>query len=197
MKSSNLRAGVALACMLALSACGGSDGRYMLAGSISGVTKPGLVLTNNGGSDYAVPVPAQGTGYGGFRFPDLLLDSDDTYNVEVKSVPPNVEKCEVFNGRGRVAFDINTVSVVCTIKKHELKGTIGNLKGSGLVLINGADRQEIAAGATAFTMAKVSEDAPYGVSILQQPAGQNCTVANGTGIMGSADVTNVAVTCTP
>jgi hypothetical protein len=197
MKSSNLRAAVALACTLALSACGGSDGRFILGGSMSGITKTGLVLTNNGGSDYAVPVPSQGTGVGTFIFPDLLLDSDDTYNVEVKSKPANVETCQVFNGRGRVAFDVTTVSVVCTIKKHELKGTISNLKGSGLVIINGSDKQEIAAGTTSFTMTKVSEDAPYGVSILTQPAGQTCTVANGTGIMGSADVTNVAVTCTP
>lgn len=196
MKSFSLRAGAALACTLALSACGGSDGQYVLGGSISGVTKTGLVLTNNGGSDYAVPVPASSTGVGTFYFPNLL-SSDDTYNVEVKSKPANVNECKVFNGRGRVAFDVTTVSIVCDIKKHELKGTISNLTGSGLEIINGSDRQVIAAGATSFAMVQVSEDAVYGVTILKQPAGQTCTIANGTGTMGSADVTNVAVTCAP
>jgi hypothetical protein len=196
MKSFSLRAGAALACTLALSACGGSDGQYYVGGSISGVTRTGLVLTNNGGSDFAVPVPASGTGVGRFNFPNLF-SSDDTYNVEVKSVPSNVKECKVFNGRGRIAFDVGTISVVCEIKKHELKGTISNLTGSGLEIINGEDRHVIAAGATSFTMAQVSEDAVYGITILKQPAGQTCTIANGTGTMGSADVTNVAVTCAP
>jgi hypothetical protein len=43
----------------------------------------------------------------------------------------------------------------------------------------------------------VAQDAPYGVSILANPAGQSCTVANGVGTMGPADVNNVTVTCAP
>lgn len=195
MKSSYLRAGAALACTLALSACGGGDGELVLGGSVFGVTKTGLVLTNNGGSDYAVPVPANGTGQSTFAFPNLV-STDDQYNVEVKARPDNTESCEVRQGRGRAAFHINTVQVVCTIKTHELKGTITGLKGE-LILVNGADRQTLGAGATSFTMAKVSEDAAYGVAVLQQPANQTCTVANGSGTMGANDVTNVVVTCAP
>ena len=192
MKSSYLRAGAALACALALSACGGSDGELGLGGSFSGVTKPGLVLQNNGGSDLAIPPTATGTGR--FFFTELM-ETDSDYNVTVKSIPTNAEKCETFNNTGRVAFTISNVGIVCTIKTHALTGTVSGLTGNNLVLVNGADRIPVAAGATTFAMSRVNEDAPYGVAVLIQPDNQTCTVANGSGVMGANDVANVAVTC--
>jgi len=192
MKSSYLRAGAALACALALSACGGGDGDMLLGGSYYGVTKPGLVLTNNGGSDLVIPPTANGTGT--FFFTDLV-ETDSGYNVQIKSTPSNAERCEAARNTGRVAFDINTIQIVCQIRTHELKGTVSGLSGSGLVLVNGSDRVEVPAGATSFSMARVSEDANYGVVILTQPANQTCTVANGIGTMGANDVNNVAISC--
>lgn len=193
MKSSYLRAGAALACALVLSACGGGDGDLVVGGQFSGVTKAGLVLQNNGGSDLVIAPTASGTGQ--FYFPDLV-ETDTSYNVTVKpgSIPSNVEKCEAFQNTGKVAFNITTIGIFCTIKTHELKGTVSGLTGT-LVLVNGSDRVTVAPGATGFTMAKVNEDAPYGVAILTQPANQTCTVANASGIVGATDITNVAVTC--
>ena len=191
MKSSYLRAGAALACALVLSACGGGDGDLVVGGSFVGVTKPGLVLQNNGGSDLAIPPTANGSGQ--FYFPDLV-ETDDSYNVTVKSIPSNAQECKAVQNTGKVAFNINTVGIICTIKTHELKGTVSGLTGN-LVLVNGSDRVTVAPGATTFTMAKVNEDAPYGVAVLTQPDNQTCTVANGSGTVGANDITNVAVTC--
>lgn len=193
MKSSYLRAGAALACAIALSGCGGGDGDLLLGGTVYGVTKAGLVLTNNGGSDYAVP--AQTGGVGQFYFSEQI-STDDRYDVKVKATPSNVEKCDVLYGSGRAGYHVTSIIVQCTLKEHALGGTISNLKAP-IVLVNGADRKEIAAGATTFQMTKIAEDAPYGVSILTQPAGQTCTVANSSGSMGTGDVTNIAITCTP
>lgn len=195
MKSSYLRAGAALACAVALSACGGSDGQLLLGGTISGITKTGLVLTNNGGSDYAVPVPANPGVVSEFYFPNLI-STDDRYNVEVKSKPSNVDECKIENGSGRAAYHVYTVYITCTLKTHALAGNVSNLKGD-LVLVNGADRVTLAPGATSFNFTRVAEDSPYTVSVLTQPADQTCTVSNGSGTMGTADVNNVAVTCTP
>lgn len=192
MKSSYLRAGAALACALALSACGGSDGDLGLGGSFSGVTKPGLVLQNNGGSDLTIAPTANGSG--AFFF-SQLQETDSDYNVTVKSIPSNAEKCEAFRNTGKVAFTINTVVIACTVKTHKLTGTVSGLTGSNLVLVNGADRIPVAAGATTFAMTPVNEDAPYGVAILTQPDNQTCTVANGSGVMGANDVNNVAIAC--
>jgi len=196
MKSSYLRAGAALACALALSACGGSDGNMLLGGQFAGVTKPGLVLTNNGGSDLVINPTS--TGSGEFAFPGLV-DTDDSYNVQVKpgTLPSNAEKCEAYYNTGRVVYDVVSIRIICTLKKHELKGTISGLTGANLVLVNGSDKVTVPAGATSFTMTKVDEDAPYGVTVLTQPDNQTCTVANGSGTMGANDVTNVAVTCGP
>jgi hypothetical protein len=197
MKSSYLRVSAALACAALLTACGGDDGQLLLAGTISGVTKPGMILTNNDGSDYEVPVPSNGTGTTQFIFPGLI-SSDDKYDVRVKSVPSNVDikTCQYLYNTGRAGFDVTNIQISCAFKTQALTGTVSNLKGE-LVLINGSDRVAVPAGATTFSMAKVAQDAPYGVSILTNPAGQTCTIANGVGTVGAADVTNVTVTCAP
>jgi len=195
MKSSYLRAGAALACAVALSACGGSDGQLLLGGTISGITKTGLVLTNNGGSDFVFPVPTNPGVVSNWNFPNLI-STDDRYNVEVKTLPSNVEKCDIENASGRAAYHVYTVYIICKLKTHALAGSVGNLKGE-LVLVNGADRVTLQAGATSFNFTQIAEDAPYTVSVLTQPANQTCTVGNGSGTMGTGDVNNVAVTCTP
>ncbi|MBD8658339.1 hypothetical protein IFT68_22245 [Oxalobacteraceae sp. CFBP 13730] len=197
MKSSYLRASAALACAAVLTACGGGDGQLLLGGQISGVTKPGMVLTNNGGSDYEIPVPSNGTGTTTFFFP-TRISSDDKYDVQIKSTPTNVDasSCQLLNNKGRAGFDVTTIQIACAFKTQALTGTVSNLK-SQLILVNGADRVIVPAGATTFNMARVAQDAPYGVSILANPAGQSCAIANGVGTMGAADVNNVTVTCEP
>jgi len=193
MKSSTLLAGSALACALALSGCGGSDGDLFVGGTFVGVTKTGLVLQNNGGADLVIEPTNNGSG--SFAFPQLV-ETDSGYNVTVKSIPSNASECKPFNNTGKVAFNITTVQIVCTIRQHELKGSITGLTGT-LELVNGSDKVTVAPGATSFAMTKINEDAPYAVGILTQPANQTCTVANGSGTMGSNDVTNITVTCGP
>lgn len=193
MIRSPLRAGLALACALSLSACGGGDGDIYVAGSVQGVTKTGLVLTNNGGSDLEIPAGANS-----FVFNDLV-ETDERYLVEVKSIPSNVEPggCVVNNGTGRAVFNVSNVQVICTIRKRELGGTVVNLKTSGLVLVNGTNRVEVAANETKLTMEPVSEESPYGVTVLKQPEGQTCTVENGSGFMPAGPVASIVVRCTP
>ena len=197
MIRSPLRAGIALACALSLSACGGGDGDVYIGGTAFGVTKSGLVLTNNGGDDLAVDAPG-----GRFVF-SKLVETDAGYNVEVKSVPSNVEKkedCVVTRGSGKAVFNISSIEVSCKIRTHALGGTIVGLAGaSNLALVNGSDRKDItpAGSATqAFAMTPVSEDTPYGISILRQPDGRTCTVENASGKMLAADINNVVVRCT-
>jgi hypothetical protein len=201
MKILTLRSSVALACALSLAACGGSSGNLLLGGTIYGLTKDGLVLQNNGGKPFAVPANTQL-----FAFPDLV-GNDEDFNVTVQSSPSSAV-CKVINGKGKTgAFNINTVVVNCITNSYDLGGTISGLgNAAGLVLVNGADRQEIAPGATSFTMTrlnpdgsyasgKVGDGSPYGVTILTQPAGRTCTVLNGVGTMGAAKIDNVQVNC--
>ncbi len=190
MKRMTLRSSVALACALSLAACGGSDGNLQLAGSVFGVSKTGLVLINNSNGEKLPVEPGQSI----FAF-TKLLSNDENFDVTVFSAPDNAD-CTVSNGKGMTgSFNITTVVVGCITKTHELGGTISGLNTGGLVLVNGADRVEVAAGATTFTMAKVAEGAPYGVTILAQPSPRVCTVADGVGTMGKVDLKNVKVNC--
>ena len=200
MNSLYLRSCVAIACALGLAACGGSGGTLVLGGSVFGLTKDGLTLQNNGGAALAVPV-----GSVTFAFPDLI-GIDAGYNITANNPPGAV--CTVINGSGKSGtFNPVNIAVNCVTNTYDLGGTITGLDTSGLTLVNGADRQAIPAGATSFTLTKfdpltgnyasgrVPDGSPYGITVLTQPAGHTCSVANGVGTMGSAPINTVMINC--
>lgn len=77
-------------------------------------------------------------------------------------------------------------------------GSVTGLTGTGLVLQNngGGDLQINASGNFTFATA-LSSGSTYAVTVRTQPTGQHCTVGSGSGTVGNAAVTNVAVTCGP
>lgn len=199
MKSLFLRSGLALACALTLASCGGGGGSLYISGTIAGLSASGLVLTNNGGPDLVIDATATG-----FVFPELV-GNDSAYNVVVKSSPPSAV-CAPYNNTNKgttSTYDITTVVILCVTNTYDLGGTVTGLTTEGLVLINGPDRVTVPAapasavppGTTSFKLSKVADGANYGVTVLTQPANKLCTVANGTGKMGSAAVNNIQVTC--
>lgn len=190
MKSLYLRTGaVALACALGLSACGGSSGQLLLGGTVFGVTKDKLVLQNNGAHD--MTITASGTYY----FSDLI-GIDEQYNVTVKSVPSNVDHCDVANPSGRSAFNVSSVDVSCVLKTHTISASVSGLAGAtGLVVVNGTTSIAVPADNASFLLGSVGEDQPYGYAVLTQPAGRICSIANGSGTMGTTPISNVAISC--
>lgn len=180
----------ALALATGLAACGGYTS-VSLGGSIFGLTTDGLILAN--GTD-TVTVAANSTTY---KFPQQI-GNYASYAVTIKQQPSRLT-CVLGNNTGTASgVDITYVNVTCSQNTYALGGTVANLTGSGLKLTNGSDTLDVAAGATTFTFAnKVADGSVYGVAVLQQPTGQTCAVANGTAVMGGADVTSVQVTCTP
>lgn len=82
---------------------------------------------------------------------------------------------------------------------YAIGGSVSGLLGQGLVLQNngGDDLTQNADGTFAFAT-KLGGGAAYAVTVKTQPTtpSQTCAVANGTGTVGAADVSNVAVTCT-
>jgi hypothetical protein len=201
MKNLFLRSGAALACALSLAACGGGNANLYLSGVVTGLTKPGLVLKNGNSS-----VTVDGTSAGGtlsFTFPDLLK-SDESFDVE--PFPPEGTVCTALYNKGKTgAYSISNIQINCHNVPQELSGVIQNLKGSGLVLNNGPTQVKVAAGATTFSFAvkdsagnitsgAVGQGEPFGVTVLTQPSGQTCTVANGSGVMAKG-YSGVIVTC--
>lgn len=190
MKRMTLRSSVALACALSLAACGGDSGNLQLAGSVSGVSMTGLVLINNSNGEKLAVAPGQSV----FAF-TKLLSSDENFDITVSTAPDNAD-CSVANGKGKTgAYSISSVVVSCITKTHELGGTISGLDTNGLVLVNGADKVEPKAGAVSFSLNKVAEGAPYGVTILAQPSPRTCSVVDGVGTMGKVDQKSIKVSC--
>jgi hypothetical protein len=79
-------------------------------------------------------------------------------------------------------------------------GAVSGLTGSGLVLQNNGGDSLPISGSGAFTFPMpVANGAGYSVTVQTQPAnpGQTCSVTNGTAMVSGANVTNVAVACSP
>ncbi len=83
--------------------------------------------------------------------------------------------------------------------QYQISGTISGLTQAGLSLTNSATGETLVAvalGSTGFLFAnKVNNNTAYEITVSSQPTGQTCSVANGTGTIASADVTNVAISC--
>lgn len=91
----------------------------------------------------------------------------------------------------------NTPPVVdMSVQSFTVGGNVTSLTGTGLVLsLNGTEDLPIGAfGPFAFAT-KVATGAQYSVTVKSMPPAQACTVMSGTGTMGTANVTNVAVAC--
>ncbi len=79
-----------------------------------------------------------------------------------------------------------------------VSGTVTGLKGTGLVLQNNLGDDDAIGVSGSFSFATALESgASYSVSVKAQPASpaQTCTVDKGSGTIGAADVSDVAVTC--
>ena len=202
-----------LAMALGLASCGGGgDDNYTVAGSVEGLVYPNLVLTNNG-EDITIAPPAKAGDPVSFSFPKKL-EYGDTYAVTVKIDPPH-QSCGVdprfqlssADTAGRLA--VINARFICVVKEYSLGGTITGLTkdNTGLVLANGSTTGSVTIGAadtnttgTPFDY-QLPVDVPYSqtysVAVITQPKGAFCTVANPTGTMGDAKVTNINITCVP
>jgi hypothetical protein len=167
---------------------------YSIGGTVTGLTGAGLVLQDNAGNDLTV---AAGSSTFTFSTP---IASGASYQVTVKTQPTAPSQtCAVTAATGTVASaNVTNVAVACTTKTFTVGGSVTGLTASGLVLENNSsDDLAVSATSTSFTFATaVASGAPYHVTVKTQPAGQTCTVAAGSGTVGAAPVTNVAVTCT-
>lgn len=172
---------------------GNAGGVYTVGGLISGLAGSGLVLTNNGVDDLFV------TQDGAFQFA-TKADTGDSYDVGVKTQPSNpTQICSVANASGTMGTSNVTVFISCTTQKFKVGGAVAGMKaGTSVVLQNNLGDNITVDSNKAFEFpTTVSSGQGYSVTVLTQPTDQTCTVTAGSGTMGAAAVTNVAVTCAP
>jgi uncharacterized repeat protein (TIGR03803 family) len=167
-----------------------TDQPFSLGGAISGLgNNAGLTLTN--GSD-TVAVAAGSTS---FTMPTSVAFGS-SYLVAVQTTPPGLT-CTASNASATMpASNVASVVITCSDQSYTVGGTISGPTSSGMVLVNGSDTLAVKPGASSFTMpTAVAYTSTYAVTVQTQPTGLTCSVSNGTGTMGSAAVTNIAVTC--
>lgn len=80
---------------------------------------------------------------------------------------------------------------------YTIGGTVSGLSAGGLVLRdNGGDDKPIAGNGMFTFDTAILDGLPYSVTVKTQPTGESCNVANASGMVASANVTNVVVNCT-
>jgi hypothetical protein len=167
---------------------GGSYAIYSVGGTVSGLSGT-VVLQDNGGDDLSVGAS------GSFTFA-TPLSAGTAYSVTVKANPAG-QACTVSSGSGTIgSANVTNVSVSCVnVPTYSVGGTVSGLSGTVVLQDNGGDNLSVgASGSFTFATPLVS-GAAYSVTVKANPAGQACTVSNGSGTIGSANVTNVSVSC--
>jgi hypothetical protein len=166
---------------------------FTVGGTVSGLAGTGLVLQLNGGSN--LPIASDGS----FTFATPLA-SGSQYRVNVAAQPANpTQVCTVAGGSGTIgSANVNNVRVTCSSSTFSVGGTVIGLQGSGLVLQNnGGDDLAVGANGVFTFPSELASGATYNVTVRTRPSDPNqaCTVTNGRGTIGSADVSNVVVSC--
>ena len=190
---------LAIGAAIGLCSCGGAEysaggestgATFTVSGTVSGLVGSGLVLQNNSAGNLAV------TANGSFTF-SLSVPRGTAYSVTVLTQPTNPSQtCTPANGSGTVSgANITDVGISCATDTFTIGGTTSGLAGT-VVLQNNAGDKLFVTGPSFTFAAPIVSGAAYNVTVFSQPPGQTCTVSSGSGAVGAANVTNVAVTCT-
>src|SRR5262249_16327631 len=121
--------------------------------------------------------------------------------VTVKTNPSG-QTCTVSNGSGTVgSANVTNVAVACSsTATFTIGGAAAGVSGAAVLQDNrGGDPSGAADGAFASDTRPprpaARRGAAHAVPVKTNPSGQTCTVSKGSGTVGSANVTSVAVAC--
>ncbi|OZB75455.1 MAG: hypothetical protein B7X37_02270 [Halothiobacillus sp. 14-55-98] len=211
----------ALALSLALAGCGGGSSSstpapstpttptpstptpptatHTVSAAISGLATGASITLRNNTSD-TLTESADGT----YPFSQAIAEGA-TYNVVVQAQPTG-QTCTVANGSGTMGTSDVTATISCTnapaTATHTVGGSLTGLPTNTVLKVDlnnsGVTTTTSLNGDGVFTLSgAVAEGASYAVTIAtaNQPSGQTCSVTNGSGTMGTADVINVAINC--
>ncbi|MCB1192996.1 MAG: hypothetical protein KDK90_21300, partial [Leptospiraceae bacterium] len=168
---------------------------YTLSANVAGYagTTP-LVLQNNGADNLSISV----NGLSNFA---TVVASGAGYNVTTFTNPTNKwQTCTPVSPTGTITNANKTINVNCVTNQYSVAGTIsGYTTGTNMTITDGTNSLTLPAGTTSFNFPVMNSGTAYTVAVTTQPISpwQTCSVANAGGTLTSANVTNVAITCTP
>lgn len=171
-----------------------SPNTHTISGSVDQLSGSGLVLHLDYGTGTEDVSPASGDT--SFAFTSAVPYGAD-YVVSVDAQPTGVSQtCTVSNGSGTLPDnDVTDVSVSCVTNTYTIGGAVTGLTGTGLILrLNGAN--DLPVNGSSFTFATpLPSGSSYTVTLATQPSDQICTLANATGTVTNANITDVIVDC--
>jgi hypothetical protein len=170
---------------------------FTIGGTVSGLAAGGSVSLKNNGSD-----PIFVSTNGSFSF-DQTLASGAAYDVTVAANPttPVDQTCTVSAGSGTVgASNVTSVMIVCVASSFTVGGTLSGYFGTNPLVLqdNGASDLTLTANGPFTFSTPLPSGTMYSVTVETQPgSGEACAITSGTGTgtVGTADVTQVQVTC--
>ena len=183
---------------IAVIGCGGGGNstplaNYSINGTIEGLTAAGLVLQDNGSDNLTVSANAAS-----FTFATSIA-SGSAYKVTILTQPTG-EKCTVTGGSGTAIANVASVNIACApTYTLTIGGSVFGLTGAGLVLQdNSGNNLTVNPGSTSYSFGFngtiPAGGTPYSITVLTNPAGESCTVANPIG-SATASVANADVSC--
>jgi hypothetical protein len=163
---------------------------YSVGGTISGLTTNGLVLYA-----YGIGIVSPLAGDSTFTFTNLLAQGAQ-YGIQIQSQPTG-KTCTLSNASGFIsANNITSITVTCVSNPSAIQGSISGLISTGLTIKNGTENLVINPISSSFAFQTLtSVGSSYSVSIVNQPNGQTCSLANAIGSMTNSGVNNVQITC--
>lgn len=175
-----------------------TNGTARLKRLIPGAGGPAQLVTPPGEVPAVLDANARGTVT--FDIPwDPSTTTTTAYVVQFSCDRPNYNPGGGYTTGG---FDWFTfIPSVSGVQGFTYGGTITGLTSSGLELQNGPrEVLTVPANSTAFTfLTRLASGAAYNISVRTQPAGQHCTVQNGTSSLTTgitSDVADIVVNCT-
>jgi hypothetical protein len=229
MKFSLVRPALALGVAMTLASCGGGKQTFPVHVTVNNLLYSGFVLSTNG-QDYTVNPTSPAGGAVSFDFPNRIdygtaydVIPKGMGTTSTLGQQPAHQTCSAgtsttgaYQPNSGTAGQFASIDITynCSINAYPIGGTIKGLVTTGLQLNNGSTGGIYAASPVldsttsaptgadiTFAMpATVAYQGFYSVTILTQPTGQTCTIANGTGQMNDAaeatnGVTGIVVTC--
>ncbi|MBO9662666.1 GEVED domain-containing protein [Dokdonella sp.] len=115
----------------------------------------------------------------------------------IKKYSSSVSYPAACNTEGWGQAEDYTVTVADATSTYTVGGNVGGLLGTGLILsLNDGAQTLPIVGDGAFTFPiGLADGTAYDVTVASQPAGSLCSIAQGSGTIAAANVTDVAVTC--
>jgi hypothetical protein len=179
---------------LGLACCNSNDPSiYGVSGAVAGLTSGESVMLELNGAN-ALTVSSTGM----FTFP-VAVSTNSAYRVTVATQPPG-QVCTVTNGSGAATTsNVTNVQVSCAAEPFRISGNLTGLAAGSQVVLkdNGAAALTLSANGPFSFVTPVVFNGTYAVTVATQPAGAICTVQHGTGAGVTANVTSLAVICSP